>query len=94
MLSVKSSSSGKRPGEDCMKRNHVELHKTVVEEIQSGYTCGHHPYRCSTVTVCYTLITLVCLLDDLIFEDELSLSRLGVRHRYEIFLKDELHPTA
>lgn len=73
----------KLSGREEMETRCVELHRTAVEKIQSECTCGHHPYRCSMVTVCYTLITLAYFLGELIFEDELSLSRLGIRHLYE-----------
>lgn len=56
--------------------------KKSSQNVQS--TCGHHPYRCSTVTVCYTSIALAFFLGDLIFEDERRVIQgLGVRHRYE-----------
>ncbi|MCJ1439383.1 hypothetical protein MMC27_008777 [Xylographa pallens] len=59
------------------------LYKAAMSRIKALCDCGHHPHRCSKVTACSTIIILAYFLGNLVMDDELTMSRLGLGHVYE-----------
>jgi len=78
------------PGARQAEKMAVNSYIASVKAICSTCTCGNHPYRCSSVAACQTIITLAYLLGELVFDDDLCLSRLGLRHLYEMVFQYRL----
>jgi hypothetical protein len=61
----------------------VLLYAHAVDQIQASCTCGNHPYRCVEMAACQCIISLAFILGELVFDDDLSLSRQGLRYLYD-----------